>query len=46
MKAKLIRQGAFDTSYFSKEAVKSEIIVSDPSLKKMKEEIQSKESKN
>jgi multidrug resistance efflux pump len=46
MKAKLIRQGAFDTSYFSKEAVKPEIIVSDPSLKKMKEEIQSKESKN
>lgn len=47
MKAKLIRQGAMDKTYFiTNQPVESSQVISDPSLRKMKEEIQQKDSKN
>lgn len=48
MKAKLIRQGVMDSSYFTKnQQIKpKQVEISDPSLKKMKEEIQQRENKN
>jgi hypothetical protein len=47
MKAKLIRQGAMDKTYFVKShQVESQQVIADPSLRKMKEEIQQRDSKN
>jgi hypothetical protein len=47
MKAKLVRQGGMDSTYFSKhKVIQQKPVIQDPSLKKMKEEIQQKENKN
>jgi DNA repair exonuclease SbcCD ATPase subunit len=47
MKAKMIRQGANNLSYFSKDKQsKQGLITFEPSVKKMKEDINNKDSKN